>query len=91
LAPGTVTGGVLSPRDAIDLLCACVGRDLLAPGIVVGKDLAYAATALRLAGSLVARQQYAGARRPLLLSTALTTSGSTRCGRRTARSEAWLS
>ena len=58
LAPWTVTGCVLSPREAIDLLCACVGRDLLAPGIVVGKDLAYAATALRLAGSLVARQEY---------------------------------
>jgi hypothetical protein len=58
LAPWTVTGRVLSPRQAIDLLCACVGRDLLAPGVVVGKDLAYAATVLRLAGSLVARQRY---------------------------------
>jgi SNF2 family DNA or RNA helicase len=58
LAPWTVTGCVLSLPEAIDLLCACVGRDLLAPGFVVGKDLAYAATVLRLAGSLVARQQY---------------------------------
>jgi len=58
LAPWTVTGRVLSPREAIDLLGACVGRDLLAPGVVVGGDLAYAATVLRLAGSLVARQQY---------------------------------
>ena len=38
LAPWTVTGRVLSLREAIDLLCACVGRDLLAPGVVVGKD-----------------------------------------------------
>jgi SNF2 family DNA or RNA helicase len=58
LAPWTVTGRVLSPTEAIDLLCACVGRELLAPGVVVGKDLSYAALALRLAGSLVARQRY---------------------------------
>ena len=57
LAPWTVTGRVLSPREAIDLLCACVGRDILAPGIVVGKDLAYAATVLRLAAERATLQR----------------------------------
>jgi SNF2 family DNA or RNA helicase len=43
---------------AIDLLCACVNKQTLAPGIVIGKDLAFWVTAMRLAGSLVARQKF---------------------------------
>jgi hypothetical protein len=40
------------------LLCASVGKETVAPGIVVGRDLAFASTFLRFAGALVARQQY---------------------------------
>ena len=58
LAPWTVTVLRLALPETVDLLCASVGRETLAPGVVVGRDLAFAATALRLAGALVARQQY---------------------------------
>jgi len=58
LLPWTITGKLLSLQESIALLCACLGREMLAAGVAIGKDLAYAVTALRLAGSLVARQQY---------------------------------
>jgi hypothetical protein len=48
----------LSLPESVDLLCTSVGRQTLAPGVVVGRDLAFAAAALRFAGALVARQQY---------------------------------
>src|SRR5947209_813343 len=32
---------------AVDLLCSCVGRETLAPGIIIGKDLAFWATSMR--------------------------------------------
>ncbi|MFZ5452119.1 MAG: DEAD/DEAH box helicase [Thermodesulfobacteriota bacterium] len=40
------------------MLCACVGKELLAPGVIIGKDLAFWAQALRFAGSLAARQRF---------------------------------
>jgi hypothetical protein len=58
LAPWTVTALRLSLPESLELLCAAIGKETLAPGVVVGRDLAFAASALRLAGSLVARQQY---------------------------------
>jgi SNF2 family DNA or RNA helicase len=58
LAPWRVTVLPLDAARAVDLLCACVGRDTLAPGVVVGKTLAFWTTALRFAGALVARQQF---------------------------------
>src|SRR5207244_1080673 len=50
LAPWTVTALALSPGQAVDLLCACVDHDTLAPGVIVGKTLAFWAAALRFAG-----------------------------------------
>jgi superfamily II DNA or RNA helicase len=47
-----------NPGDAIDLLCRCINKELLAPGLIVGKDLTYWATAMRLAAGMVARQQF---------------------------------
>jgi SNF2 family DNA or RNA helicase len=44
--------------EAVDFLCACSRKKILAPGAVIGHDLAFWSDALRLAGSLVARQQY---------------------------------
>ncbi|HJS57677.1 MAG TPA: DEAD/DEAH box helicase [Vicinamibacteria bacterium] len=58
VAPWAVTALRLSLAESLDLLCTSVGNETLAPGVVVGRDLAYAATALRFAGALVARQQY---------------------------------
>jgi len=57
LAPWTVTALSLSPAQAVDFLCTCMGQNTIAPGVIVGADIAFWATALRFAGALVARQQ----------------------------------
>jgi len=48
----------LSAPGEVELLCACVGKELLAPGVIIGKDLAFWAVAMRFAGSLTARQRF---------------------------------
>ena len=48
----------LSAEEAVELLCASMGRRTLAAGMIVGSDLAYWAEALRFAGSMAARQQF---------------------------------
>ncbi len=58
LAPWRVTAFTPPVGDWMTLLCVCVGKQTLAPGIVVGYDLRYWATAMRLGGALVARQQF---------------------------------
>ena len=58
LAPWTVVAYRLSTAEAVELLCASIGKRTLAAGVIVGADLAYWAEALRLAGSMVARQQF---------------------------------
>ncbi len=58
LAAQRVTAIALSRAEAVDFLCACCGREMLAPGVVVGADLAWWTDACRMAGSIVARQQY---------------------------------
>jgi hypothetical protein len=58
LAPWAVTVFRLSPGQAVDLLCACVDKETLAPGVIVGKTLAFWTAVLRFAGALVARQQF---------------------------------
>ena len=58
LAPWEVTGFSPAPQEWVDLLCECVGKLTLAPGVVVGYDLRFWATAMRFAGALVARQQF---------------------------------
>lgn len=58
LAPWTVTVFPLSTQQTVDVLCACVGKQILTPGIIVGNDLAFWTMALRFAGALVARQQF---------------------------------
>jgi SNF2 family DNA or RNA helicase len=58
VAPWTVSVLRLPYEQVVDLLCACVDKEALAPGVVVGKTLAYWATALRWAGALVTRQQF---------------------------------
>ena len=54
LAPWTVSAFSLPLPEAMELLCRCVGRKSLAAGIFVADDLAFWATAMRYAGSLVA-------------------------------------
>ena len=58
LAPWAVTAIPLISEQAISLLCACVGKPTLAPGVIVGKDLSFWAMAMRFAGTLVAKQQF---------------------------------
>jgi SNF2 family DNA or RNA helicase len=48
----------LQPADAIELLCRCVDKELLAPGLIVGKDLTCWAAAMRLAAGMAVRQQF---------------------------------
>jgi len=58
LAPWNFTALRLSAEQAVDLLCACVGRDTLGPGVAIGSSLAYWVHVLRFAGALVAREQF---------------------------------
>jgi SNF2 family DNA or RNA helicase len=48
----------LTPNQTVDFLAACLDRETLAPGLLVGAGLAFWATALRYAGALVAREQF---------------------------------
>lgn len=58
LAPWAVTAVRLTAEEAVGLLCSCVGKNTLASGVVVSDDLAFWATAMRFAGTLVSRQQF---------------------------------
>ena len=58
LAPWQITALHLSTVAAANLLCACINQQMLAPGIIIGKDLTFWAQALRFAGALVAKQQF---------------------------------
>ena len=58
VAAWAVTTVPLTTVEAVELLSLCSGQTTLAPGVIVGADLAYWAAALRFAGALVARQQF---------------------------------
>jgi SNF2 family DNA or RNA helicase len=55
IAAWSVDAIELAADEAIDLLASAVGKRLLAPGVVVGADLAFFATAMRVAATLTAR------------------------------------
>jgi SNF2 family DNA or RNA helicase len=58
LAPWTIHAYPLEVEEAIFLLCTCMEKKVLAPGIISGNDLLWWADALKFAGSLVAGQKY---------------------------------
>ena len=58
LAPLTVHAYLLEAEEVMVLLCTCMGKRVLAPGIITGNDLIWWAEALRFAGSLAAGQKY---------------------------------
>ncbi len=58
LVPWRVTTFRLELSEAVPFLCACMNTETLAPGVIVGRDLAFWAMAVRFAGALVARQQF---------------------------------
>ncbi|HEV7501195.1 MAG TPA: hypothetical protein VGQ33_14375, partial [Vicinamibacteria bacterium] len=57
LRPWRLTACTFAPAEAASFLAACVGRESLAAGVFVGKDLAFAAAALQFAAGLVVRHQ----------------------------------
>lgn len=58
LNPWSITALRLPPAQAVSFLTDCRDRSVLAPGLAVGHDLVFWILALRMAGSLVARQQF---------------------------------
>ncbi len=48
----------LTAKEAVSLLCELRGKTILAPGAIVGSDLAYLADVVRFCGGLVAHQQF---------------------------------
>jgi SNF2 family DNA or RNA helicase len=58
LRPWSVGGFLLGAEDAVGFLTSCMGRRIVANGVLIGDDLAYWAEALRFAGAMAARQQY---------------------------------
>ncbi|HZY59532.1 MAG TPA: hypothetical protein VFE56_07210, partial [Candidatus Binataceae bacterium] len=56
--PWTISAVAVPWPAAIELLCGCAGRRTLIPGVIVGEDLAYWTTAMRLAATLTARQHF---------------------------------
>jgi SNF2 family DNA or RNA helicase len=58
LAPWMVTALPLATVEAIEVLSLCVDKTMLSPGVVIGGDLAYWATAMRFAGAITAREQF---------------------------------
>ncbi len=58
LAPWMVPGIYLGSPELIDVLCHCLDAEQLAQGLIAGQDLRFWASAMRFAGTLVARQQF---------------------------------
>ena len=57
LAPWAVVAVLLQPAESIEFLGACAGKRSIAPGTLVGRDLAFWTSALELSASLVVRQR----------------------------------
>lgn len=58
LAPSIVSVLPLDAQQTIDLLAACAGKRMAAPGILIGEDLAYWTASLSFAAGLVTRGQF---------------------------------
>ncbi len=58
IAPWTIAVIPLGIPESIEWLCRCSGKTILAPGLIVGDDLAFLAKAMHFAAALVARQQF---------------------------------
>jgi SNF2 family DNA or RNA helicase len=58
LVPWSITALPLTTAEAVDIIALSIGKEMLAPGIALGKDFSYWATALRFSAMLVARGQF---------------------------------
>jgi SNF2 family DNA or RNA helicase len=57
LQPYAITGLPLSAGLALDFLCACIGKETLAPGLLIGPSLAFFARLLQFTAALIGREQ----------------------------------
>lgn len=57
LAPWSVNAVLLQPGEVIELLATCAGKRAPADGVLVGRDLAFWASAFEFAASLTVRQR----------------------------------
>ncbi len=58
LGPWGIETLELDPWQAVQFLCACAGKRVLRPGVILGSDVEFSVMAMRGAGELLARQQY---------------------------------
>ena len=58
LLPWRVSALRLSTERAVEFICACMGKQILASGVIISKDLVFWAQTLRFAASLVTRQRF---------------------------------
>jgi SNF2 family DNA or RNA helicase len=58
LRPRKIDALRLPPDRAIELLSHCAGRETLASGVIIGKDLAFWVTALHFAAALMAKEHF---------------------------------
>ena len=58
LAPWKITGLRLPSEKAVEFLCRSMGKQILMPGMIIGKDLSFWTIALRFAGALVTKGQF---------------------------------
>jgi len=58
LAPHIVEALPLDARRTVDLLIACAGKRVAAPGVLLGDDVAYWTAAMRFSGGLALHGQY---------------------------------
>jgi len=58
LAPHVVEVLPLDAQKAIDLLAACAGKRIVAPGVLIGEDLAYWIAAMHFGAGLALRGQF---------------------------------
>ena len=58
LSAWKVSALALKTTHALDFLCACIGRETLGRGVLIGADVAFWTKALQFAAALVVRQQF---------------------------------
>ncbi len=58
LHPWRVQTMHLPPEDALDLLVNSMGKEMLAPGVLIGSDIRFFTHVLRLCGALIAQEQF---------------------------------
>jgi SNF2 family DNA or RNA helicase len=57
-SPWKITALKLSREGVVELLCQSVGKRILAPGIILGRDLIFWARVLQFSGALIAKEQF---------------------------------